>query len=311
MEREANYVAVGAFVLVVIALGAAFVYWYSESRDRRDYARYEIYFEGSVSGLQKGAPVRFLGVDVGRVVTTRLDRRSSGRVQIIADIDSEAPITERTAAELSLQGVTGLLYIDLLDNRGDKQVTDAVPSERYPVIPSVRSRFDAFLSGLPATLARVDDVLLRVTKIVSDDNLRALASTMSSVELATAGLPATMKEVDGLVSELRVVARDASGTLANVRSATDEAGPQVTRAVERMAVVADNLAKATARIDQAILENQGDVRGFARNTLPEIERALREAREAAQEVRDLSRSVRERPSQFIYRPNYEGVEIPR
>ena len=32
---------------------------------------------------------------------------------VIADIDSTAPIDERTRASLSLQGITGLLFIDL------------------------------------------------------------------------------------------------------------------------------------------------------------------------------------------------------
>ena len=48
MEREANYAAVGAFVLIVALLGALFVYWYSDTREHRDYNRYEIYFTGSV-----------------------------------------------------------------------------------------------------------------------------------------------------------------------------------------------------------------------------------------------------------------------
>ena len=88
MEREANYAAVGAFVLVVALAGALFVYWYSDSREHRDYDRYEIYFNGSVSGLEKGASVRYLGVGVGRVVDMRIDPRDSGRVEVIADIDS-------------------------------------------------------------------------------------------------------------------------------------------------------------------------------------------------------------------------------
>ena len=41
MEREANYAAVGAFVLLVIVMGGLFVYWYSDARERRDYARWE------------------------------------------------------------------------------------------------------------------------------------------------------------------------------------------------------------------------------------------------------------------------------
>ena len=88
MEREANYAAVGAFVLLVALLGALFVYWYSDTREHRNYDRYEIYFNGSVSGLDKGAAVRYLGVGVGRVVDMRIDPRDSSRVEVIVDIDA-------------------------------------------------------------------------------------------------------------------------------------------------------------------------------------------------------------------------------
>ena len=67
MERDANYVAVGAFVLLITAMAALFVYWYSDTRDQRTFNRYEIYFDGSVGGLGAGSQVRYLGVDVGRV----------------------------------------------------------------------------------------------------------------------------------------------------------------------------------------------------------------------------------------------------
>ena len=56
MEREASYLTVGAFVLLVLALGTWFVIWYTDSQDQRDYRRFEIYFEGSVAGLSRGAP---------------------------------------------------------------------------------------------------------------------------------------------------------------------------------------------------------------------------------------------------------------
>ena len=70
---------------------ALFVYWYSDSRDQRDFKRYEIYFDGSVSGLAVGGQVRYLGVDVGRVVRVTLDQRAADRVQVIVDIDASAP----------------------------------------------------------------------------------------------------------------------------------------------------------------------------------------------------------------------------
>src|SRR6185436_13090736 len=114
MEREANYTAVGAFVLLIATMAGLFVYWYAGASDARDYKRYEINFEGSVSGLNRGSTVRYLGVDVGRVYAIRIDKRASDRVQVIADIDSQTPISKETLASLAMQGVTGLLYIDLM-----------------------------------------------------------------------------------------------------------------------------------------------------------------------------------------------------
>ena len=137
--------------------------------------RYEIYFDGSVSGLTEGGPVRYLGVDVGRVQRIRIDPRAANRVQVIADIDATTPISDRTLAQLSLQGVTGLLYIDLQQQRPDDYrpaLLAAVPSERYPVIRSVHSDFDLFLSSLPELTARLNDLFDRTTRLLSDEQHR-------------------------------------------------------------------------------------------------------------------------------------------
>ncbi|HXN10894.1 MAG TPA: MlaD family protein, partial [Steroidobacteraceae bacterium] len=164
VEREANYLAVGSFVLLVAVMGALFVYWYSDSREHRNYQRYEIYFDGSVSGLTEGGAVRYLGVDVGRVQRMRIDPRAATRVQIIADIDATTPISDRTIAQLQLQGVTGLLYIDLTLQRDvEGRLLAAVPSETYPVIRSAHSDFDVFLSSRPDLTARLNELVVRAT----------------------------------------------------------------------------------------------------------------------------------------------------
>ncbi len=182
MEREANYTAVGAFVLLIATLGGFFVYWYAGSGDARDYKRYEIYFEGSVSGLIRGSTVRYLGVDVGRVVDIRIDKRASDRVQVIADIDSQTPISKQTLASLSMQGVTGLLYIDLLANAKASRVMASVPSEKYPVIDSVQSNFDRLLSSLPDLVGRATVVVDRAARVLSDENIKAFSKTMENIQ---------------------------------------------------------------------------------------------------------------------------------
>ena len=75
--------------------------------------------------------------------------------------------------------------------------------ERYPVIESVASDFDVFLSSLPELMGRANDLLERVGRVFSDENLNGLAETVKSLRAATAGLPQTSQNVAQLVDELR------------------------------------------------------------------------------------------------------------
>jgi phospholipid/cholesterol/gamma-HCH transport system substrate-binding protein len=311
MEREANYAAVGAFVVLVVVMAVLFVYWYSDAREHRDYMRYEVYFEGSVSGLERGAQVRYLGVDIGRVYSMRIDPRDSSRVQVLVDLDSTAPVTNKVIAELSLQGVTGLLYMDLIQDTGTRRLTKPVPSEKYPVIRSARSSFDVLLASLPDLVGLASDVADRAARMLSDKNIASVSNALANIDKASATLPQTLTEVRSLVVELRGVATEVRDVAQHANTVLDKAGPEVTVALTRVRAVADNLANASDRLDQLVEENRQDIRSFTREGLPELERFLREGRSAAREFRELSRSLKEDPSQLLYQPTPTGVEIPR
>lgn len=311
MEREANYAAVGAFVLFVLALATALVFWYSDARDSRSFERYEVYFEGSVSGLTVGSTVRYLGVDIGRVVTMRIDPRNAARVQVIVDIDEQAPISEKTVAELSLLGVTGLLYIDLLGDAGTKRLAAVVAGERYPVIRSVRSGFDVILSGVPEVMGRASEVAQRASRLLSDDNIDALSSVIANLDAASRVLPETMQEVGALTKDLRVIAGDLQEVAAGLRNTTEETAPLIKDVVRRVDQVAESMARTSARLDQLLAENAEGLTEFTRHGLPEIENLTRESRAAAAEVEALARSLRENPSQLLFQPAPRGVEVPK
>jgi phospholipid/cholesterol/gamma-HCH transport system substrate-binding protein len=304
MEREANYTAVGAFVLLIATMGGLFVYWYAGSADAREYTRYEVYFEGSVSGLNRSSTVKYLGVDVGRVYTIRIDQRAADRVQVIADIDSTTPISESTVASLSLAGVTGQLYIDLMASAPAARKIPPVPSDKYPVIASVRSNFDLFLSSLP-------DLVGRASAILSDENISLITSTMRNLEKSSSSLPETMRDAREAVAELKATLVDVRAAASGARQFVDSSGPELTAAAQRFNVLADNLAKTTGHLDKLMTDHREDLGLFLRDSLPEMERLLRDSRVAAQEFRELSRSLKADPSQLLYEPSYKGVEIPK
>jgi phospholipid/cholesterol/gamma-HCH transport system substrate-binding protein len=186
-----------------------------------------------------------------------------------------------------------------------------VPGIDYPVIRSARSRFDVFLARLPDVLASAGEVVDRAARALSDQNIVAITHALGNIDKASEGLPQTLREVNTLVAELRNATSDLAASAKGARKIVDEAGPEVVASLQRVHVVADNLANATDQIEKLIGDNRQDLRSFTRDGLPELERLLREGRAAAQELRELSSSLRENPSQLLYQPRQVGLEIPK
>ena len=309
MDRDAKYVAVGAFVLVAIAMAAVFLLWYSGSRDRREYAYYEIYFSGTVSGLTRGGPVRYLGVDVGRVRQLAIDPDDPGRVKVVAEIDTTAPIDGATRASLGLQGVTGLLYVDLRKAPTGQTGQPLPIGDPYPVIESVASAFDVFLSSLPELVGRATKLIDRFNALVSEENVAALSATLGNLQATTASLPQTSADVGALVRDSRAALVQLDETARQLRAAVGDARPHLDEVLGRFGDVADNLASLSARLDGLVADREGALNRFAGQGLYELEQLLRDSRAAVGEFRELSRSLRENPSRVFYEPRVGGVEI--
>ncbi len=311
MDRDANYVAVGAFVLLVVAMAVSFVFWYTEHRDKRSYERYEIYFQGSVSGLAPGSQVRYLGVDVGKVARIMLDPAQRNEVLVIAEIDSTAPIDSRTLATLNLQGVTGLLFIDL---QQDKKVAAAEPlaqGQHYPIIRSVPSDFELLLSSLPALATHAIELVDHFNKVFSDDNVLAIHSMLENARLASERLPPTLRGVQDLVADVRRASQEIEVAAADLHGIAKVTAPDVEAALANVRHVTESLAETSDHLDRFVADNEPGLSRFASQSLPQFEQLLRESRAAARDFRDLSRSLKQNPSQLLYETNSRGVEVPR
>ncbi|HEX9706521.1 MAG TPA: MlaD family protein [Steroidobacteraceae bacterium] len=311
MDREANYVAVGAFMLLVLVLGAGFVLWYTDSADGKEERRYEIYFDGSVSGLSEGGSVRYLGVSVGRVARIGVDPRNAARVRVVADIAEDTPIKGDTVARLALQGVTGLLYINLEPRDPGSLPPPRIESLKYPVIPSQQSQFDELVSSLPDVVAKAGEALNRINAMLSDKNIEAVTAVIGHAEKTSEELPLAVGEARAMFLELRSAAAEMQGTALALHELTGTSGEQIKIAAARLREVADNVAKTTARLDRLVADNAGNVDRFADQGLAEFEELVRETRQAVRAIDSLTESLERDPSQLIYRPPPAGVEIPQ
>jgi phospholipid/cholesterol/gamma-HCH transport system substrate-binding protein len=212
---------------------------------------------------------------------------------------------------LSLQGVTGLLFVDL--EQDPKAATSGAleQGQRYPMIRSRRSDFDVLLSNLPALTTHLVELADHFNEVFSDENVHALKATLENARAASERLPETVREVQLLVADVRHTTQEVQGTMVELRGILTDDSPDLRAAVANVREISDNLAQTTKRLNSFVTENEPGVSRFTRQGLPELEQLLRESRQAVRDFRDLSRSLKRDPSQLIYESTYRGIEVPK
>jgi ABC-type transporter Mla subunit MlaD len=139
----------------------------------------------------------------------------------------------------------------------------------------------------------------------------AVSGALDNLSKASNGLPQTLHDLNALIADLRGASAELGATARSAHNMIDAVAPDVRASAQQLHTITDRLADASGQIDRVIAENRQDLRSFARDGLPELERFLREGRAAAQDIRALANSLRENPAQLIYEPPERGMEIPR
>ena len=253
--------------------------------------------------------MRYLGVDVGSVRRITLSKERPDKVKAVVSIDSTAPISGNTRASLGLQGITGLLFINLKQVPGNDG--ELHNGDRYPVIESQSSDIDAFLASLPQLAGRIAVLIENVNKVFSDDNVKAIGDTLSSIKRASNNLPHASEQVQSLLGELTETSREIKSAAANINDMMEDVRPNVRDAANKLNAVSAQLANTTARLDHLMASSEAPLTHFTEQGLFELERAVRDVRSAATEFRELSRSLKQTPSQLLFEKPESGVEIKR
>jgi hypothetical protein len=263
------FVSLG-FVTIILALG-----WLGANRLRRETIDAYAYFDEEVSGLDVGAPVKFRGVPIGRVVRIRAapDRRhvevlSAVYVDSLSDLglpwdlerrDPEQPfVPEDLRVQLVTSLLTGVAYIE----------SDFFDLRRYPVpeypfqvpwntIHPAPSAYDVIEEGL-----------------------------MQAIDL----LPRVSEQLLALLEELRGALRDAGiSDLSEHGISLMQAAEQRVRELEDLSFVAEG-ARAMAEL-RALAADLRSSEGALQRTIAQYEKAGAHLQEALGES-DLPSTMR-------------------
>ena len=180
MPKRISPFQVGLFFLFGAAVAVGALLWVGATHFFQPGKTYVTFFNSAVLGLNPGASVRFLGIQVGRVTAVGLTPNGK-LVRVEMKLKPNFDVKGK-AVDLSQQGIMGQVFLGI--NQAPPDIKEITPKinfpTRYPVIPSH-----------PGEFTRIEDSLEKIVQKVDSLDLKGLV----------ADLKRTTRKADALLSD--------------------------------------------------------------------------------------------------------------
>ena len=278
METNANYVAVGAFVLACIVGLIVALLWLAGAQYRQEFTRYQTFFSGSVTGLSKGTSVRYNGIEVGRVSKLRFDPEDPKRVIVIMEVDPTLRLHEDSVASIASMGLTGGSYVEIEGGSKRSPMLKVKPGQEYAVIKSAPSTLQQLAESAPLLIAKYNHIGDELSELLNEQNRAAIGRILANLDTTTGVLARRSDDLDATIRNLNTTSRALTVTLANANEA----------------IV--NISKLSRDADDAI---GGD-------TAAQLAQLIAQSRSMVTSLKDLSNSLQNRPTGLLFGDRREG-----
>ncbi len=308
--KKASSTLIGGFVVGAITLAVGGLMLFGSGSLFRTTYKFVAYFDQSVSGLRTGAPVKFRGVEVGRVTGVFLDLgerennddnaipvtfeifddliRERGGSANLNDPEWAADVIELgMRAQLETESiVTGRLYVSLDVHPGTPAVFRGGPDTPYPEVPTLPTAFAQIQQQITAFVSELDQIPL-------DSIGQSLASLLHALD-ELANSQQIVQTIESLDETLKGTTR------------------MMARLEEVLVDVDQRIGPLTANLDTLRAEGAATMRE-ARLTLEslrvqmepgapisyELEQTLKELAAAARSIQALAELLERNPSALV------------
>lgn len=268
METKANYILVGLFTLAVIVGAFGFVYWFSSPSSGPERKRYEVVFDGTVSGLRPGGWVTFNGLRVGEVASLRVDPEAPRQVIAVIHVDKDVALRQDTGVALEFQGLTGFATIAL---RGGAATA---PPLDPPILHADLGATQDLSSAARTMLRRLDTVV--------SENEASVRTSLKNLETFTGTLANNADRIERIIANAEGVVGGAESKLADIADAA--------RSVRSLS---DNL-------DKNVSEMANGLTRFSNTGLREWEKLAVDGRRAISTLEQAVKNIDQNPSRLLF-----------
>ena len=308
MSARANYFKIGLFVLAGFFVLAGALVFLGAGNMFRPRLYFETYVDGTVQGIDLGSPVKFRGVQIGRISKVdfcfnvygpppgegRLDYvylEMEVDVQVFRGMFNEdiAPVVEQAVGQglrvkLQPQGVTGLNFAELNYVSNPRQ---------FPPLQIWWTPEHFYIPSAPGTLTSMVDSVNRIMDTLGTVDVK---EAVADVQTAMDAFATTMQKLNGQIDELKLgeTGAELRGLMADLKAKLD-------------AFPLDELGQDSRKVLQSLGGATGEMQSLVKRieSNPMLERRaaqsiVNDLQATASNLRDLSESLRDNPGQLIF-----------
>ncbi|WP_323586924.1 MlaD family protein [Aliarcobacter butzleri] len=288
MDTKINFFKIGLFVSSLFTLLVIFIFWLGKyGLEDKKYDDYSIFFSESVSGLNIGSSIKFMGFEVGTVKDIKINPYNSEEIQIDIQIQKRTPIKEDNFAILGNLGITGLKYIEL---KGGSNNSKLLGENQYgmKVIKSKTSALTTFVDSTEDITKEITILLAQMKKVLNDENISNFSSLLSkseksieNIEQFSAYLVKNEKKIDELINSMKNFANTGNSSFASVKTS------------------ADSFKELTTKIKEEFDKGTFDLKGMSSESFENLNSLLKNLENNLNLTQDLINNINESPSDLL------------
>lgn len=199
MERNVNYVLIGAIFCALSVLMIAFIFWIGRfGIDERRVRMYHIYTNEGVGGISVNTPVKYKGISVGSVMAMGFKKDDPNVVQIDVGINKKIPVKEGSELMIDSDGLVGMSYLSLIQNDAGAVIKDGSKAE----LKLSKNTLSKILGNAEGMSSDVQAILHNVKVMTDSQNLQDIRDAIASLESTKKSLDSTLASADKLMKDL-------------------------------------------------------------------------------------------------------------
>jgi len=317
MTAKNSSLAIGSFIVGAIVLVFAALIFFSGGRIFTPKEKVIMYFEGSVQGLQVGAPIKLKGVVIGEITDIQINFQTSNKAittpnTIVTAVTGELvmkrinikgssakdeffsdAIAQGLRGQLNYQSfLTGLLYIEL-DFHPDTPAHFYKLRDDLRELPTKATGLEEIAKtlqelNLKGIVTNLDQIASGVNKLVNSGSIEKAVANVSD---AAASVKQTSDNINQLTLRLNNTQQEADKLLRELNARAPELTQSANKSLEEFRKTLGQFNQAAYTFNNTFSEDTQLINQL-NNTLDDVSRA-------AQAFRGLSETLEQQPEALL------------